>query len=98
MSNRILTKNKFETWLRNRQPRTKIGMPAECDVCPIAKFLVHTTGIKYLVNSYGTCSSPMEPKKDLALPLWAVKFIDKVDECTTKYITAKKCLELLKAA
>lgn len=99
MSKRILTKKKFIEWLEDKHPRTKVGAPGDCLLCPIAKFVVQTTGIPYVITGYGYASPPEDLNtRYVPLPKWALDFIDEVDECTTTYITAKKCLELLKAA
>ena len=99
MSKRVLTKEKFKKWLKNKHPRTKIGQPAQCDACPIAKFLIQETGIPHEVEETEyKCGTSSDFK---SLPEWAVKFIEKVDDLDTRFgtrfVTAKKALELLEA-
>jgi hypothetical protein len=94
MSKRVLTKAKFKAWLESKHPRTKVGEPGTCNDCPLAKFLTQTTGAYCEVDSgvYYTKGNYLQ------LPNWCDLFIDRVDNCQTEFLTAKKCLELLKAA
>lgn len=90
---KALTLKKFKTWLESKNSRTKVGRPNICTTCPIAKFLVQTTGNKYEVGEGAYCFTN---NRWSDLPKWALNFIEKIDSQRTKSVSAAKCLSILK--
>lgn len=98
-----LSRAKFKAWLESKNPRTKVGTPNDCKICPIAKFLLQTAGEEYEVEMLSLLKRKGDywaDYEEYPLPLWAKKFVGFVDEYgeieNVKSVSASKCLSILK--
>ena len=91
-----LTKTKFKKWLQSKKPNSIIGIARYACDCPIAFYLenVNSRSITVCYDAYYE-TTPLSPIF-YSLPLWAIKFIDKIDEAPMGHkISAKKALTIL---
>lgn len=96
-----LNKDKYIAWLSKKDPQEEVGCPTLCAWCPIAEYLrdIYPDKQFYIRKIYYTYDYKTDkdlPKGRAWLPDWAVEFVSKVDHIGGTYITAAKCLELLK--
>jgi hypothetical protein len=102
-----ISKAGFQEYL-SAKPGRKYGV-ADGDDCPIAKYVKSIVGKAFTVNVDGQQIELTATKADedqefdthyIALPKWAIKFIEKFDKLGTGNVplanaTGKKALELL---
>jgi hypothetical protein len=99
----LLTIEDFTSWLQSRQPDELVGVPRDCNRCPLATFLHETTGKEGVyvslveVYAWDTASIPT--------PEWAQALIHTVDttdesvnaqyilDWLTDYTTEQKCMD-----
>lgn len=91
-----LTKKAFQEWLRDH-PDDEFEGRNGCN-CPVAKYLRDTTRKEYFVGIDEFYLDDVEErKKRHDLPIWAMRFIEKVDKFhdMVRKISGEKCLILL---
>jgi len=89
-----LTKAKFAEWLKSKHPRTRVGNPSQCDSCPIAKFILQTTGKQCEVDT--DIIYNRSDLRSLDTPRWVENFINRVDKSKSCSISSSRCLSYLR--
>jgi len=97
-STHVLTRAAFVAWLRTKHPRTKAGLVGVSTSCPLAKFLMQTTGVPHCVNEkYYVPRTVVDDnlRKVRKLPLWAQRFVQEIDNCDGRSISAGRALRII---
>lgn len=95
----ILTKEKFEQWLKSQQPDDVVGLACRAACCPIATYINANLNFKYVgatrtyISSIDHGSNDGEAQRTPA-PSWVYPFIQAVDRGSC-HITASEALTAL---
>ena len=94
MTPELLTYENFKAWLQAKKANEHVGFARMCSRCPIATYLIQTTGAPVFVTGL---SYDIEHDGNFGpLPEWAISFIRRVDEKHKNVdITAEYALALL---
>lgn len=91
-------KKAFKAWLQSKDPNDIVGYPGMgCD-CPIAMFYKEKMGATAVTVSeyYIEWRKGDEVSNERDVPMWAVWFIERVDNTFAHTIKAYRALHLLK--
>jgi len=92
-----LDRRKFRAWLAAKNPDAIVGRNRDCHACPIATFYCEASGGNEVVISKNeNCDIVIDRGGgERLLPLWAERFVRRVDDEADGAITAGRALAIL---
>lgn len=93
----VMTRKRFRAWLESLNPRAEVRRAKYGSACPLENYL-RDKGYPNATVGCFNWSLHDRPTSELELPIWAVRFTERVDFHKPRIITAKRALQLLAAA